>query len=308
MTWHGTRRGALPILFACALLVIGACGDAGSGAPIPGPVPAPAPVPEPSPEPPPAPSPEPPPAPSPEPPPEPPPPEPPPPDAGLVPGAVIVAVGDSITVGENANIAWPDVLAERLADAGRGDVSVHNEGYPGLSSGELVNDDPGAGAKRSAVDHYPTIHVAFVLIGHNDTRTALASDHAEPREYASNVAEILTWLADRPNADGRRTRVVALVPPPAREPVIRNGWSFPADFNAQMQEPGGYHEALRAEAAAAEVPIVETMARFDGGPSRYAPYRRGSPERITDDTIHPNDDGQRALAELAFGALALPDR
>ena len=83
---------------------------------------------------------------------------------------------------------------------------------------------------------------------------------------------------------------MALVPPPAREPVIRNGWSFPADFNAQMQEPGGYHEALRAEAAAAEVPLVETLATFDGGP------------------IHPNDDGQRALAELAFGALALPDR
>ncbi len=225
----------------------------------------------------------------------------------LVPGAVIVAVGDSITVGENANIAWPDVLAERVYDAGRTDITVHNEGFPGLSSGELVSDEPGAGSKRSDVDRYPTIHLAFLLIGHNDTRTETPTDHADPGEYRENVAEILAWLSNRPNADGRRTRVVVLVPPPAREPVTRNSWAFPADFNAQMQEPGGYHEALRAEAGAAEIPIVETLPRFDGGPSRYAPYRRGSPERITDDTIHPNDDGQRALADLAFRTLGLPD-
>lgn len=224
-----------------------------------------------------------------------------------MPGAVIVAIGDSITVGENANVAWPDVLAERLFDAGRPDVSVHNEGYPGLSSGELLRDDASAGSKRSAVDRYPTIHLAFLLVGHNDTRTGSPSDHADPGEYRDNVAEILAWLANRPNADGRRTRVVTLVPPPALEPVTRNGWGFPADFNARMQEPGGYHQALRAEAAAAEVPVVETMPPFDGGPSRYAPYRRGSPERITDDTIHPNDAGQHALADLAFGALGLPD-
>ncbi len=223
-----------------------------------------------------------------------------------MPDAVVVAIGDSITAGEGANIAWPDVLGDLLSDAGRDDVEIHNEGEGGLSSRELWQDDPAAGSKLSDIDAYPTIDLAFFLLGHNDTRR-IPTDQASPDEFQANVRNVLARLRSRTNADGRQTQIVVIVPPPAREPVRRPIWGFPADFNAEMQEPDGFWDRLAIEAGRVDAPFIETLGTFDGGPSEYPPYRKGSEALINDDTIHPNDDGQRALGELIFRTIQAID-
>ena len=86
-------------------------------------------------------------------------------------GAHIVCIGDSITYGEAASTDWPSELQAMLNIAGRTDVTVHNEGEGGLSSEEFWTDAASEGNKKSDVAAYANIHIAFVMLGHNDTRT-----------------------------------------------------------------------------------------------------------------------------------------
>jgi lysophospholipase L1-like esterase len=83
----------------------------------------------------------------------------------------VVTLGDSITDGtgtsSDQNQRWPDVLAQRAANAKR-NLAVVNEGYAG---NELISDDPGPAAtsrfKRDVLGNAGVTHV-IVFEGIND--------------------------------------------------------------------------------------------------------------------------------------------
>jgi hypothetical protein len=82
--------------------------------------------------------------------------------------------------------------------------------------------------------------------------------------------------------------------------VVQNRQRFPANFNQSMQAPGGYTDQVLNVAAARGTDVLYSLPSFDGGPSAFAPHRRAKVALVTNDTIHPNEAGQVALAELAL--------
>ncbi len=228
------------------------------------------------------------------------------PKVALPDGATIVCIGDSITAGDAATTSWPDELRALLAANRRSDVTVYNEGEGGLSSEEFWLDADHEGNKRTDVAGYASIDIAFVMLGHNDLRLDDSQWHAnEPLEYAQYMNESVQWLKTRTNANGRPTRVILMTPIPAVEPVVDNNWQYPADFNRRVQQSGGYTEQLLDIASNQAVDVLFTLAPFDGGVSAYTPYRKATPALMATDTLHPNNEGQLRLAQLALNKLQL---
>lgn len=222
--------------------------------------------------------------------------------------AIVVAVGDSITAGSNTNTDWPSELQVLLHDAGRTDVQIFNEGEGGLSTRELWLDADHEGNKRSDIQAYDSIDIAFIMIGHNDTRSDdLVWHNISPTEHEQFISDAISWLQSRINLNGATTKVVLLTPIAAREPVTRNHWNFPQNFNQVMQQSDGYVDrAIRtAESLGAE--IIYTLPVYDGGQSNFEFFRRADSSLLTGDTIHPNAAGQRAIANAVFAALTSSD-
>lgn len=193
----------------------------------------------------------------------------------------IVAFGDSITDGFrttlDANLAWPQLLAQRLA-AGKGaPVSVLNEGFSG---NQVLRDGAGVSAlarfDRDILSH-PGVRWMILLEGINDINN-------RGRNGALTATELIAGyqqLIDRAHAHSIKVVGATIMPeegvPTASEKGeeirqaanqwIRTSKAFDAviDFDAVVRDP--QHPArLRAE--------------FDPG-----------------DHIHPNDAGNHAMAD-----------
>jgi len=224
--------------------------------------------------------------------------------------AQIVCIGDSLTTGETAAVNWPTILKSHIQRTGRKDVSIYNEGEGGISSYEFWTDEPSEHYKKTSVRKFRDIHIAFILLGHNDTRANSSeprnrNNNQTPSEYSANMEKIINWLKLRRNKSGITTRVVLIIPPQAGEPVVKNEFKFPEDFNRKMQQPGGYIDKLLFLAKKHRLTVITPHSVFDGGPSKSAPYRRGSSALIGNDSIHLNNSGQRAMAQCIFSALKI---
>lgn len=194
----------------------------------------------------------------------------------------VVALGDSITDGfgvrPDSNTRWTDYLAKRLqSERGAGDeLSVANAG---ISGGRLLSDSTGperfslsAGHRfRRDVLDQPSARSVIVLLGTNDLAAYGGS------RTSGEIIRGLRDLATRAHADGIRI-IGATIPPSAgssgtvrdRRDAV-NAWirttdaldSF-VDFDRVLRDPAD---------------------RFRLRPSYSA------------DSVHPNAEGNRAMAE-----------
>ncbi|MFF4955355.1 SGNH/GDSL hydrolase family protein [Streptomyces chattanoogensis] len=204
----------------------------------------------------------------------------------------VVAFGDSLTEGgsipDNVNLRWPDVLARRLARAGRRGpgLSVVNAGI----GGNRLLSDVGTGADGRIhlgvnaqarftrdVLQQTAVSDAIVLIGTNDLGAG-AGVHRGARLTSGQVIAGLAALANRAHAAGIALHAGTIIPNARLHPAgermrahvnhwIRSGGAFDSvvDFDAALRDP----EAPR-----------QLRPRYNSG-----------------DGVHPNTAGMHAMAQ-----------
>ncbi len=223
--------------------------------------------------------------------------------------STIVCIGDSITSGENSNTSWPKEL-RKIFNKANCNISIYNEGESGLSSSEFLNDSKYEFSKKSSLKKYPNIHYAFLLIGHNDTRKNSTegrnrNNFGTPESYKKNMIRIIKFLKRKKNLDKRKTKVILIIPPPVKEPVLKSHWNFPNNFNFVMQKPHGYLSKLIEISKAMNIPLIDTHKVFNGGKSKFPQLIKAKDNLISPDTIHLSAKGQVTLANLIFTNLLI---
>jgi lysophospholipase L1-like esterase len=201
----------------------------------------------------------------------------------------VVAIGDSITDGLrsslNQNRRWPDVLAQRLRQAGDQTTAVVNLG---ISGNRLLSDSPCYGdalvsrVRRDLLDQ-PGVRTAIVLIGINDldfaelpARAGLDCDAPHTAVTAEGLIAGYQRVIAAAHEHGIRVFGATLTPasrPAAQERIrtavnqwIRTGRAFDGvvDFDAALRDPSD---------------PTRLQHGFDSG-----------------DHVHPNDAGYAAMA------------
>lgn len=196
---------------------------------------------------------------------------------------LIVALGDSITDGatstNDANAAWPSVLARRLHDAGITNLAVVNEG---ISGNRVLGDGAGVSVlarfERDVLTQ-PGIKYLIFMEAINDIGGA-ARPGGTP-VTTDEITAIYKQIIARAHTHGIKVIGATLTP--------YEGASY-------YSEPG---EVIRTEVNQ----WIRTSRLLDGvidfdqvtrDPAKPREFRQGYNIR---DHLHPNDEGYRAMAE-----------
>ena len=204
----------------------------------------------------------------------------------------VVFFGDSITDGycstADANRRWPDHIAERLQQAGYGNIAVVNEAFSGnrvLANGMGIN----ALARLNAdVLSQPRLSTVVFMMGINDIGWP-GEKSITPRDREPTADDILVGyrqIIDRVHAAGARILGATLTP-------------F-ADTN-QGTPTEGYYTPEKEKIRLAVNQWIRTSGRFDGVVDfdrlLEDPARPGHMRSAYDcgDHLHPNDAGYAAM-------------
>ncbi len=198
------------------------------------------------------------------------------------PSRAVVALGDSITDGvhstPDANMRWPDRLAERLrAHKGSGNVAVLNAG---ISGNRLLHDTVGTNASARLdrdVLVQPGARYLIVLAGINDIGIPIAAP-------AAAIIAAHRQIIDRAHAMGFLVYGGTLAPFQAYLPGIY----YSAEGEATRQAVNHW---IRTGKAYDAVIDFDRALRDPGNPAVLRPdYDSG-------DNLHPNDAGYKAMAD-----------
>ncbi len=204
----------------------------------------------------------------------------------------IVLFGDSITDGDsstpNENNRWPDVLAERIVEAGS-DVAVLNEG---ISGARILRDRMGDNALARFEDDvlsHPNADTVVLMMGINDIGwpDSPLVPEGEPAPEAKDIIAGYEQLITRAHMHGMKIYGATLTP-------------FEGTF------AGGplatyYNEDKEAKRVAVNE-WIRTSGKFDGVVDFDEVVRDpDSPKKLKDefnsgDNLHPNDAGYEAMA------------
>ncbi len=205
----------------------------------------------------------------------------------------VIFFGDSITDGAcstaDANGRWPDHIAERLQQAGYGNVAVVNEAFSGnrvLSNGMGVN----ALARLNAdVLSQPRLSTVVFMMGINDIgwpgERSITPGDKEPT--ADDILVGYQQIIDRVHAKGARILGATLTP-------------FTDTNKGTPTE--GYYTLEKEKIRLAVNQWIRTSGRFDGvidfDKLLEDPARPGHMRSAYDcgDHLHPNDAGYSAMA------------
>ncbi|WP_299842189.1 SGNH/GDSL hydrolase family protein [uncultured Jannaschia sp.] len=206
--------------------------------------------------------------------------------------ASVVLFGDSITDGDsstpNANNRWPDILAERIVEAGS-EMGVLNEG---ISGARLLRDRMGVNALARFDDDvllHPHAEVVVIMIGINDIGWP-RSPLTDPGEPAPSVEDLIAGyeqLVARAHTHGMQVIGATLTP-------------FNNAFEGDPLE--GYYSDEKEAKRSAVNEWIRTGGAFDGVIDFDEVVRDpDDPTRIrveydSGDHLHPNDAGYEAMA------------
>jgi lysophospholipase L1-like esterase len=216
----------------------------------------------------------------------------------------VITFGDSITDGANstpdANHRWPDVLAQRLQNAGDQDVAVLNEG---ISGAKVLSDRMGVNAlARFDRDVLAQPHASAVILmmGINDIgwpESALAPEDRVPN--ARDVIAGYQQLIQRAHMHGLRIIGATLTP---FEDTFK-GMPFEGYYSPEKEQlreqvnrfirSGAFDDVIDFDAVTRDPSDPKHIqARFDSG-----------------DHLHPNDAGYAAMANaIDLAMVARPNR
>jgi acyl-CoA thioesterase I len=195
-------------------------------------------------------------------------------DPGELDHAVRVAcVGDSITQGvgtANPNVeSYPARLQALLGK----NWEVHNFGVGGRT---LLR-------KADAFNYQGALHfnpdVVIIALGTNDSKTAIWSTHQN--EFASDYVAMIKAFQALPN----HPQVWACLPPPA----FPGNWGITEEVIRDAVIP-----EIKKAALATGIDLIDLHTPLLGSKSWFP------------DTVHPNQDGAKRIAELVAGAIAKP--
>jgi len=203
------------------------------------------------------------------------------------PTEVIIALGDSITDGfrttPNANRDWPAVLAGRLrAVEPARQWAVLNMGYSG---NRIIRD----GADVSALARFDRdvlspigAHWIVFLEGINDIGfAALPGAPADERVTADDLIAADREIVERAHLHGLRVMGATLTPYEGSPAYTQQGESIRETLNRWIRMSGAFDRVVDFDAATRDPADPKRLrAGFDSG-----------------DHIHPNDAGNRAMAE-----------
>lgn len=197
----------------------------------------------------------------------------------------VAAFGDSLTDGNattpDANRRWPDILAQRLA---KEQIAVINAG---ISGSRMLKDRMGANA-LARFDHdvltQPGVKAVVVLMGINDIGWPGSIDSAEPPISSEELIAGYRQLIARAHVHGVRIIGGTLTPFAG---VPRSGY-YTAEKERVRQAANQW---IRTSGEFDAVVDFDAMMRDPAHPTRFLPdYDAG-------DHLHPNDTGNKAMAE-----------
>jgi len=204
----------------------------------------------------------------------------------------IVTFGDSITDGDgstaDANHRWPDLLAERLKEAGGAPVAVLNEG---ISGARVLSDRMGVNALArfdEDVLSHPHVDTVILMMGINDIGWPGSPLDSGPAPSAEDVIDGYKQLIARAHDHDIRIIGATLTP-------------FAVAFKGTPLE-GYYSDEKEAKRVAINDWIRNSKA-FDGVIDFDAVVRdSANPKQIQKafdkgDNLHPNDAGYKAMAD-----------
>jgi lysophospholipase L1-like esterase len=205
----------------------------------------------------------------------------------------IVAFGDSITDGDgstrDANHRWPDVLAQRLLEAGGPPVAVLNQG---ISGARVLKDRMGANAlarfERDVLG-LPRADTVILMMGINDV--GWPDSILEPDAPAPSPADVIggyQQLVARAHLAGKRILGATLTPFADSFQGSPLAGCYSAEKEAKRQ---ALNRWIRESGAFDGVLDFDAVVRDPARPSHMrAEYDSG-------DHLHPNDAGYRAMAD-----------
>lgn len=205
--------------------------------------------------------------------------------------SAVVTLGDSITDGYgstlDANRRWPDVLAERLAQAHSPTGVVD----AGISGNRVLHDLPEAQFGPAAVARFdrdvlavPGVRTVILMEAINDIGHPGSADLPDQKVSAEDIATGMRQIADRAHAHGLRILGATLTP---YADTVFPGYFTPAGeadrqtVNRFIRESGTFDGVIDFDA------VVRDPARPD---HVAAGYDFG-------DHLHPNDAGYRKMGE-----------
>lgn len=188
----------------------------------------------------------------------------------------IVCFGDSVTgvyYHSGGRRAWSDVLEyllHRIYPSAR--VTVINAGVSGNTSGQGL-----ARMEADVLSHRPQLVVA--MFGLNDVARGRG-----PREFRDHLAAIVT------RARGAGAEIILMTP----------NSIYPGDPERPPLRVAEYAEVVRAAGRELNVPVADAFGAFES----IRTADPGAWEHLMSDTIHPNLEGHKLLAEEAAWTIS----
>jgi len=201
-------------------------------------------------------------------------------------GGTVVAFGDSITDGAHstsgANTTWPDILADRLdANPSTRNLGVLNEG---INGNRILHDDWGPNAlSRFDRDVLAQAGVKYLILLEGINDIGHAADPVKPYDVVSAADLIagLSQLATRAHTHGIKVFGATLTP----------------YVGAKYESPEGEVMRQAVNQWIRTTPELDGVIDFDKATRDPANPAVFAPADDSDDHLHPNDTGYKAMGD-----------